>query len=344
METVRDLGRAELWHESLERSRARRERAGRPPKSTRSMKPVAGFSGISAIALLAVTLPNLLGGHRASQQQAQVAFRVNGRAQSGSGLQPRPAARLVSAPAHRPSRRTSTATRSTPAAPAPVLVASTSAPAAPVTHTATVTHTAATVSTHTTAKVTTHPSVRHHPSSPPAHTAATSTAPQQQARPDRPPTPPAPASPGYVNPLAHASVTAERIDQGVDYSGSGTLGAIGAASITYVGTSNTGWPGAFIEFRLLDGPDRGRYVYYAESVVPASGLHVGQMVHAGQAIATITGGIEIGWGANIGTETYAAAMGQWSNGSDSGNVATPAGRSFSALISSLGGPAGLVEG
>ena len=93
---------------------------------------------------------------------------------------------------------------------------------------------------------------------------------------------PAPAvAPGqYVNPLAGASVTPERIDQGVDYAGSGPLGAIGDGKITYVGTSGTGWPGAFVEYQLTDGPDAGRYVYYAEGISPAAGLHVGQTVHA----------------------------------------------------------------
>jgi murein DD-endopeptidase MepM/ murein hydrolase activator NlpD len=147
--------------------------------------------------------------------------------------------------------------------------------------------------------------------------------------------------------LAHASVTPERIDQGVDYSGSGPLDALGDGQITYVGTSGTGWPGAFIEFRLVDGPDAGRYVYYAEDVTPAQGLHVGQKVSAGQKLATIYQGgtgIEVGWGANRGTETYAAAHGGWTSSQDSNDVATSAGKSFSALLSSLGAPPGKVEG
>jgi murein DD-endopeptidase MepM/ murein hydrolase activator NlpD len=152
---------------------------------------------------------------------------------------------------------------------------------------------------------------------------------------------------GYVNPLAHASVTPERIDQGVDYGGTGPLSAIGTGRITYVGTSNTGWPGAFIEFRLSAGPDAGRYVFYAEGIEPAHGLHVGQRVRAGQTVATLTGssgGIEIGWGAGVGTETYAMKVGQWQPGMDDGNTPTAAGRSFSALIASLGGPPGKIEG
>jgi hypothetical protein len=175
----------------------------------------------------------------------------------------------------------------------------------------------------------------------------TATHPVSTAKPAPKPATPAPppaASGHYVNPLAGASVTPERIDQGVDYSGSGTLGAIGNGKVTYVGTSGTGWPGAFIEFRLSDGADAGRYVYYAESISPAPGLHVGQTVRGGQAIASIHGGIEIGWGSGVGTQPAAQADGQWSGGSDSGNYASPDGKSFSALVAQLGGPPGKVEG
>jgi hypothetical protein len=156
------------------------------------------------------------------------------------------------------------------------------------------------------------------------------------------------ASAGYVNPLAGARVKPERIDMGVDYAGSGALVAIGSARLTYVATSQTGWPGAFIEYRLLGGPDAGRYVYYAEGVIPAPRLHVGETVAAGQAIARIIPyyptGIELGWGADANTKTHAEAAGQWSVSDDEDNVASPSGKSFSALIAGLGGPPGKVEG
>ena len=152
----------------------------------------------------------------------------------------------------------------------------------------------------------------------------------------------------YVNPLAHARVTPERIDQGVDYAGSGELTAIGPATITHVATGGTGWPGAFIEYRLLDGPDAGCYVYYAEGVAPAAALRVGERVTAGQGVATIipswATGIEIGWGAGNNTSTYAERTHQWSAASDQGDVPSAAGKTFSALIASLGGPRGKVEG
>jgi hypothetical protein len=135
---------------------------------------------------------------------------------------------------------------------------------------------------------------------------------------------------------------------GVDYAGSGALAAIGPARLTYVATSETGWPGAFIEYRLLGGPDAGRYVYYAEGVIPAPRLRVGQTVAAGQVIASIIPyyetGIELGWGAGANTKTHAQTAGQWSATNDEKDVASPAGKSFSALIAALGGPPGKVEG
>ena len=153
---------------------------------------------------------------------------------------------------------------------------------------------------------------------------------------------------GYVNPLAHARVRPERIDQGVDYAGSGTLTAIGAARVTYVGTFGTGWPGAFIEYRLLGGADAGCSVYYAEGVTPAAGLHTGEAIGAGEAVATIVrgypSGTEVGWGAGRGTKTYAAATGRWSPRDDQDSVASASGKSFSALIGALCGPPGRVEG
>jgi hypothetical protein len=153
---------------------------------------------------------------------------------------------------------------------------------------------------------------------------------------------------GYVNPLAHAAVAPRRIDQGVDYVGSGTLIAIGAARITFVGTVDTGWPGAFIEYQLLDGPEVGCWIYYAEGVTPSPGVYAGETVAAGQAIATIvpdsSSGIEIGWGAGNGNESYAAANGQWSQTHEADDIPSASGLYFSSLIAALGGPPGLIEG
>ncbi len=89
-------------------------------------------------------------------------------------------------------------------------------------------------------------------------------------------------------------------------------------------------------------------MFYAEGVTAVDGLHVGQTVNAGDTIATIIPkyptGIEIGWGAGIGTKAYAKVAGQWSPADDQDNIATAAGKNFSALIAALGGPPGKVEG
>jgi hypothetical protein len=189
---------------------------------------------------------------------------------------------------------------------------------------------------------------------PPAATAAAQTA---TARPPAKPHPRAPswrdcplaiAPAGYVNPLQSAIVNPERVDQGVDYAGVGKLVAIGPGRVTRLAMDNSGWPGTFIQYRLLSGADAGCFVYYAEGVVPADGLSVGDTVSAGEPIATIIPnyptGIELGWGAGIGTKAYAKVAGQWDPTDDEDNIASAAGKSFSALIAALGGPPGKVEG
>jgi hypothetical protein len=153
---------------------------------------------------------------------------------------------------------------------------------------------------------------------------------------------------GYVNPLGLAVLTPKRIDQGVDYAGSGKLTALGLGTITNVESATSGWHGAYIEYQLLTGSDAGCYVYYAEGVLPVAGLHVGQTVRAGEPVATIipnsSTGIELGWAAGQGMISYAAKTGQWSPTHEQDNIPSAAGVYFSALIASLGGLPGRVEG
>lgn len=409
MEYARDLGRVELWEESLRRSL---ERRGRPRRSSVELhrlkpardltlvdviersaqysqlrrqaaqrqaipRPSAALGGVSAAALLAaVAVPKLVGGGNGAEKQAAVvqeaADATPVTAATHATTQSwvaRPAVhppRLMHATAvHRaptpkvaPARVQRSAPTSTPSPTAASAPRTTSTPQATI---ASVSHSSggaglAAAPKHSVAKprvapVHLTPSAARHRTSPASHTTTIKHAsggaqvkPKAKATPTTPTHTSAPAtapvSPGgYVNPLAHASLTPERIDQGVDYSGSGTLTALGAGRVTYVATSGTGWPGAFIEYRLTSGSYAGRYVYYAEGVSPL--VRVGQTLQAGQSVARlITGwssGIEIGWGSGLGTQPLAQAEGQ------SGG-ATPAGRSFSALIASLGGPPGIVEG
>jgi murein DD-endopeptidase MepM/ murein hydrolase activator NlpD len=159
---------------------------------------------------------------------------------------------------------------------------------------------------------------------------------------------PSAAATGYSKPLANATVRGERVDQGVDYAGTGSLVAIGAGRVTYVGTSGTGWPGAYLQYQLLDGPNAGCYVFYAEGVTPVSGLRVGDTISRGQTLATIIPGwptgIELGWGAGDSTRTYTAKTEGWTAKEDHADHASAAGKSFSELIRALGGPAGKIEG
>jgi hypothetical protein len=283
LETVRDLGRAEPWQESIDRSRARRgqpakrQPAKRQPARRHSAKrqPAkrrrrAGGLRVSVLAVggvaaLAIAVPNVLADHAAPPSATADEAALQGYVSSPQEATGRPAV----LPSHHVAR-----------------------PAQPCV--------------------------------------------------------PARASGAYANPLARARVKAERIDQGVDYAGTGTLIAIGEAKVTKVATVNTGWPGSFVEYRLLHGPDAGCFVYYAEGVEPAAKLRAGDTVHAGQPVATIISGwetgMEIGWGAGTNTKTLAMQNGKWSAKDDDDNKPSNAGRSFSALIVALGGPAGKVEG
>jgi hypothetical protein len=151
------------------------------------------------------------------------------------------------------------------------------------------------------------------------------------------------AASGYVNPLANASVRAERIDQGVDYAGSGAVGALGPGVVTQVVPSGSGWEGGgFVEYKLTAGPYAGHYVFAAEGLTPT--VSVGQTLSPGQPIATIipgsSTGIEMGFGAGVGQSAYASRYG----GGYSEGQLTAAGQAFSNLIASLGAPAGLTEG
>ena len=106
----------------------------------------------------------------------------------------------------------------------------------------------------------------------------------------------------YVN--GYAGLTRGRIDQGVDFSGSGWIRAIGRGIVTRADHGGTGWPGigGMLVYHLTSGPLRGANIFIAEDVK----LHVrvGQTIRAGQRIAFATGGhtgIETGFSDRHGT-------------------------------------------
>lgn len=142
---------------------------------------------------------------------------------------------------------------------------------------------------------------------------------------------------GYSNPLRGiTALTPERVDQGVDYSGSGPIYAMGNGVV--LNTVNSGWPGGtFISYRLTSGSAAGLIVYAAESIFPS--VSVGQSVTASTVLGTMYGGIETGWAAPPGTGlTMARTYHQFS-----GANSTAFGANFSALLTSLGAPGGIMQ-
>lgn len=128
------------------------------------------------------------------------------------------------------------------------------------------------------------------------------------------PPPAAQPTPGtYANLLrAIGALTPEHIDQGVDYSGSGPIYAVGDGVV--LRTVNRGWPGGtYIAYLLTDGPAAGLVVYAAEDIEPD--LQVGESVTAGTVIGQVyegPDGIETGWSNPAGDgSTMAAQYGQF---------------------------------
>jgi hypothetical protein len=150
---------------------------------------------------------------------------------------------------------------------------------------------------------------------------------------------------GYTNPLAKiANLQPRRVDQGVDYSGSGPLLALGNGTVTC--DSGAGWPGGGgVVIKLSDGPYAGKYVYYMEDITAT--VSRGDKVTAGQQVATLHDAypnLEIGWGSGNNNQPLAQALGQ--NGqetgqsSDPGGVQSAAGINFNKLLVALGAPSG----
>ncbi len=147
---------------------------------------------------------------------------------------------------------------------------------------------------------------------------------------------------GYANPLrAVTGLRPERVDEGVDYGGSGPIYAIGDGVVT---STAGNWPaGTFISYRLTDGPAAGKMVYVAENVTPA--VTVGQAVTMDTVLGTLHDAypdMEIGWAADSYGDTMAAKAGEWSSSADASSTPTAYGINFNDLLTSLGAPSGVV--
>lgn len=162
------------------------------------------------------------------------------------------------------------------------------------------------------------------------------------------------AAGSYANPFAHTQgLVARRIDMGVDYDGQSEIDALGDARITFAGTGiggnwtcNTPENGGVV-YQLQDGPDRKRYVYVTEDIIPS--VSAGQEVGAGQQIGTFapvggTGCIEIGFASGSTPSPEARLLHQQATSGDAGANQTYCGQQMSDLLVSTGAPAGLAEG
>jgi hypothetical protein len=134
---------------------------------------------------------------------------------------------------------------------------------------------------------------------------------------------------GYLFPLG-SKATTSRIDQGVDFGGTGPIKAIGKAKI--IRTGAPGWPGgAGILYQLLDGPAKGKYVYVNEGVKP--NVRAGQMVAAGQTIGSLipgtSTGIEMGWANSQGVPI---SHGEYTEGKE-----TKGGKNFRGFLQAIKG-------
>jgi murein DD-endopeptidase MepM/ murein hydrolase activator NlpD len=103
------------------------------------------------------------------------------------------------------------------------------------------------------------------------------------------------AAGSYVNPFSHSTgLVTGRIDQGVDFTGTGPIVAIGEAKI--LSTGAPGWPEeGGVLYELLGGPLKGKVIFVYEGVDAT--VHAGETVKAGQQIATFRpgGSIETGF-------------------------------------------------
>jgi murein DD-endopeptidase MepM/ murein hydrolase activator NlpD len=147
----------------------------------------------------------------------------------------------------------------------------------------------------------------------------------------------------YANPLRNVSaLVPERVDQGVDFSGSGPVYAIGNGVVTEAEGSGSGWPGGgWITYRLTSGPAQGLVVYVAEDVTPD--VQVGQTVTASTVLATMfngSDGIETGWAEGDGSSEEPESQAPEAGGIGAGGpFPTIVGLNFDELLQALGVPA-----
>jgi hypothetical protein len=151
----------------------------------------------------------------------------------------------------------------------------------------------------------------------------------------------APQNQRYCNPYRDvASLNPERIDQGVDFGGAGSLYALGPGTIDlFDNRNNAGWPGGtFASYLLTAGPASGKTIYIAENIDLNPSLKKGSVVFNGTVLGTIVNAspdTESGWG--VAGAGYTAEHSCYTEG-----CMTPLGVNFNQLIVCLNAPSGLM--
>ena len=143
-----------------------------------------------------------------------------------------------------------------------------------------------------------------------------------------------------------SNLRVERIDQGVDYAGSGNVYAVCPGTITItsgLGGWNYGgppWTDAYIVIKISGGPYNGLLSYMAEECTPQ--VQIGQQVTTSTVICTMDNpnstGIETGWAAS---PTDSQPLAQLYGGN--GCCSTTAGVSYDNLLMSVGTPSGILD-
>jgi hypothetical protein len=134
----------------------------------------------------------------------------------------------------------------------------------------------------------------------------------------------------YVSPFL--SATTGRIDQGVDFTGTGPIAAVGDAVI--LSTGAPGWPeGGGVLYKLLSGSRAGQIIFVYEGVEAT--VRAGQHVAAGEQIATFVpgGSIEMGFADANGVPL---SHGEYVEGKE-----TVWGREMASFLTGIGGASGL---
>jgi murein DD-endopeptidase MepM/ murein hydrolase activator NlpD len=134
----------------------------------------------------------------------------------------------------------------------------------------------------------------------------------------------------YVSPFL--SATTGRIDEGVDFTGTGPIAAVGDAEILH--TCAPGWPeGGGVLYRLLSGQHAGDVIYVYEGIEAT--VHAGQHVSAGTQIGNFVAGgsIEMGFADAAGVPL---SHNEYQEGDE-----TDWGQKMAAFLESIGGASGL---